>query len=445
MIEKMKDSGIEWIGEIPEEWNIKKIKYILKPNCTNLRVGPFGSALSEGDIKEEGYWVYNQRCVLDQNFEYNDTCIDEDKYKELIGFRVLPNDILITTRGSIGKVAVVPDNAKEGILHPCIIKFVIDNNLILNKLIELIFNESDLIYDQILRKSNATTIDVIYSYTLKELVLPVIPIEEQQIIINFLDKKTSQTDDILADLNRQVEILNKYKKSLITETVTKGLNLNAEMKDSGIEWIGEIPKEWEIKPLKYFTNFYNGDRGENYPLNSELTSDGIPFINAGDIANGEISFLNMSYITEEKYNSMGGLKIQDNDLIYCLRGSVGKNALVHFSKGTVNSCMVGIRCRTTMNPKYFYYCMNSYIEDNWRYILSSGSVQAQMGADILKMYKIPIPNIMEQQEIVDYLDKKCSQIDSLMDDKKKQIEKIESYKKSLIYEYVTGKKRVKGV
>lgn len=91
-----------------------------------------------------------------------------------------PNDILITTRGSIGKVALVPNNAKEGILHPCIIKFVVNNELISNKLIEIIFNESNLIYNQILRESNATTIEVIYSYTLKDLLLPVRAVSETQ-------------------------------------------------------------------------------------------------------------------------------------------------------------------------------------------------------------------------------------------------------------------------
>jgi type I restriction enzyme S subunit len=216
----MKDSGIDWIGKIPEDWEYKRLKYLLKQNCINLRVGPFGSSLSGSDIKDEGYWVYNQRCVLDNNFEYNDTYVDEEKFRELYGFRVFPNDTLITTRGTIGKVAIVPQNAPKGILHPCIIKFVLDEKLINNKLIEYIFNESEIITEQIFRQSNSTTIEVIYSYTLKDLVLPVIPEKEQQEIADYLDDKCSKINELIKDKEAQIEKMEKYKKSLIYEYVT---------------------------------------------------------------------------------------------------------------------------------------------------------------------------------------------------------------------------------
>lgn len=216
----MKESGIDWIGKIPEHWNIKKLKYLLKPNCVNMRVGPFGSALSGDDFKDEGYWVYNQRCVLDKNFETNDTFVDEYKYKELNAFTVDAGDILITTRGTIGKVAIVPKNCPVGILHPCIIKFVMNQDLINNELVELIFNNSNMIMDQIMRKSNATTIDVIYSYTLKDLLLPVIPMDEQKEIIDFLDKKCAEIDGLISDKTAQIDKMEKYKKSLIFEYVT---------------------------------------------------------------------------------------------------------------------------------------------------------------------------------------------------------------------------------
>lgn len=216
----MKDSGVEWIGEIPESWEYKKLKYLLKQNCTNLRVGPFGSSLSGSDFKDEGYWVYNQRCVLDKNFAYNDTFVDEDKFHELYGFRVFPDDVLITTRGTIGKVAIVPHDASEGILHPCIIKFVLDEKLIDNKLIEYIFNDSEIIAEQIFRQSNSTTIEVIYSYTLKDLLLPVIPAGEQQHIIAYLDNICAKIDELINDKKAQIEKMEKYKKSMIYEYVT---------------------------------------------------------------------------------------------------------------------------------------------------------------------------------------------------------------------------------
>lgn len=217
---ELKDSGVDWIGMIPKNWEYRKLKYILKNNCNNLKVGPFGSELSGDDFKDEGYWVYNQRCVLDKNFDNTDVYVNEQKFNELIGFKVFPDDILITTRGTIGKVAIVPKNAKTGILHTCLIRFVVDNNLISNQLVELIFNESSIITEQIYRQSNATTIEVIYSYNLKELLLPIIPIEEQQQIVKYLEKKRREIDNLISNKQMQIEKMEKYKKSLIYEYVT---------------------------------------------------------------------------------------------------------------------------------------------------------------------------------------------------------------------------------
>lgn len=436
MTEKMKDSGIGWIGEIPDEWIYKKLKYIIASPLM------YGANETGNDFDEQC-----PRYIRITDINENNNLKEEGKLSLLPEvakpYLLEDGDMLFARSGAtVGKTFLYRKEYGKAAFAGYLIKARFNKDIVL----------PEYVYYSTLGSSYENWKNTVFTqatiqnigadkYAVYQIPIPSIP--EQQAICDFLVNRVGQVDDILEALNKQVEILNQYKKALITETVTKGLNPDAEMKDSGIDWIEDIPKEWKIKPLKYFTQFYNGDRSENYPLNSELVNDGIPFVNAGDIVNGKISLQNMSYITEEKYNSMGGLKIQDNDLIYCLRGSVGKNALVHFSRGTVNSCMVGIRCRKTMFPKYFYYCMNSYIEDNWRYILSSGSVQAQMGTDILKIYKIPFPDVVEQQVIADYLDKKCTQIDDLITDKQKQIEKMENYKKSLIYEYVTGKKRVR--
>lgn len=216
----MKGSGIEWIGDIPEHWEVKRLKFILENSAENMKVGPFGSALTSGDYTDEGMWVYNQRTVLDNNFMENDTFISEDKYKELQGFKVNAGDILITTRGTIGKIAIVPENAERGILHPCIIKFRTNKDLIKPELVKLIFNESDFAKDQFAIMSNATTIDVIYSYSLKDIVLPVIPPKEQDDIYSYLNNKCSKIDAIIESKKEQLTKITQHKKSLIYEYVT---------------------------------------------------------------------------------------------------------------------------------------------------------------------------------------------------------------------------------
>ena len=239
----MKPSGNKWIGEIPNEWVLTPLKYLYdNSRGSAVRVGPFGSALSGSDIVDDGVWVYTQRAVIDKNFVSNDTFVTSQKAKELKGFSVKSGDILITTRGTIGKTVIVPPDAPHGVLHPCVIRFRIDESKYDKELLSIIFNESDLIQQQIMDMSNSTTIEVLYSYSLKEIRIPVPSTEEQRIIKDFLKKKCDEANNLIADIQSQIDTLEQYKRSVITETVTKGLNPNVAMKDSGIEWVGKIPE-----------------------------------------------------------------------------------------------------------------------------------------------------------------------------------------------------------
>ena len=216
----MKDSGVERLGKIPAHWNFKRLKFMLENSSDSMKVGPFGSALSGSDFTDEGKWVYNQRVVLDNNFSENTTFVSEEKFQEMRSFAVCPGDILITTRGTIGKVAIVPEGANEGILHPCIIKFRVGKEMIIPELLQLIFNESDFVKDQFTLMSNATTIEVIYSYSLKDILLPVIPADEQKKIYGYLSKKCLAIDGIIAEKQKSLATITQHKKSLIYEYVT---------------------------------------------------------------------------------------------------------------------------------------------------------------------------------------------------------------------------------
>lgn len=197
-----------------------KLKYILKHCDNNMKVGPFGTAIKGDDFKTEGYWVYNQRCVLDSNFITNDTFVNEQKYRELESFKVYPQDVLITTRGTIGKIAIVPENAPEGILHPCIIRFVVDENKYDVRLLRYMFNKSDLLLTQVKLLSNSTTIEVLYSYNLKNVKLPQIPIDEQHSIADYLDQSTAEIDEQIKLQEQQIQLIDELKQSIISQAVT---------------------------------------------------------------------------------------------------------------------------------------------------------------------------------------------------------------------------------
>ena len=216
----MKDSGIDWIGQVPQGWGVSKLKFILEKGSNSIKVGPFGSSLSGDAIRSSGKWVYNQRNVLDNNFTETDFYISEAKCKELKNFSVSSGDILLTTRGTIGRVAIVPKKYCEGIIHPCLMKFKVDSKIVLPELIKYLFNDIPLVREQLNFLSNSTTIDVIYSYNLKNIIIPTIPIEEQYSILEVLDRQTSDVDSLIKIKQKQIENINKQRQTLIYDYVT---------------------------------------------------------------------------------------------------------------------------------------------------------------------------------------------------------------------------------
>lgn len=215
----MKDSGIEWIGQIPENWSVYRLKYLLSQVKDSIKAGPFGSSLTSSDMQGNDVKVFNQRSVLDNDFEAGDEYVSVEKSLELKGFIAKEGDVLITTRGTIGKTAIVP-RGKQGILHPCLIKMVIDDNVFLKTLLCRIFNETNMLTEQLRLASNATTIDVIYTQNLLNLYIPVPPIEAQEAIEKFLCKECGELDKLISFNESSIQKLKEYRQSLIYEAVT---------------------------------------------------------------------------------------------------------------------------------------------------------------------------------------------------------------------------------
>lgn len=219
-----------------------------------------------------------------------------------------------------------------------------------------------------------------------KLFVPVPPLSVQQEIVRILDEYTAVTDELKSELNAEVTArklqYSYYRDKLLT-----------------------FDDDVEMVKLKKVTEFYNGDRGKNYPSRSEMVEDGIPFINAGDIETGTVNINTCNKITREKYDSLGGAKIKVNDIIYCLRGSIGKNALVdNISEGTVASSLCVIRAKEQILPKFMYYILNSNIELKQRLISNNGAAQPNLSAKSVSNYQIPLPNLEKQKEIVEKLD-----------------------------------------
>ena len=282
---------------------------------------------------------------------------------------------------------------------------------------------------------------------LRKIQIPFPPIDEQKKIADFLDEKCGEIDSIRSDIQKQIDILNDYKKSVITEAVTKGRNPKAKLKDSGIEWIGKIPEGWNVKKLKFYFNF-----GKGLPITKENLQDtGVPVISYGQIHSKQnsgtaindtlIRFVNESYL-----RSNPSSLVHQNDFIFAdtsedLDGC--GNCVYVDTKEPLFAGYHAIIFRSLQpNAKYFAYL---FLTDCWRSQIrkvASGVKLYSITQKILKETSVIIPPLSEQKAIADYLDEKCSEIDATIADKQKQLETLDEYKKSLIFEYVTGKKEV---
>lgn len=443
-METMKDSGIEWIGEIPAEWDVRRMLYVLEQPITD---GPHTTP----DMMDEGIPFVSAEAVSTGNGSINfDNIwgyISEAFYQECCKKYIPRKDdiYMIKSGATTGKVSIVDTNKIFTIWSPLAVVRC-DRKLCFPKFMYYSL-QADFFQMQVQLGWTYGTQQNIGMRTLEHLKICIPPIIEQQVIAKLLDNQCAKIDDVIADITKQIELLQQYKKSLITETVTKGLDKSVPMKDSGVEWIGEIPDKWKIKRIKYVADFINGDRSENYPSGDEMVDDGILFVTSNNIHALVLSTVGMNskYITEEKYKALRGAKLRLNDVIYCLRGSVGMCAINKTEEeGTVASSLVVIRANE-LSPDYLNYYLQSEYALFQTNLYTNGSCAANLSAENVATYYVLEPTMQEQLKIVKFLDTKCTQIDSILESKRKQLETITEHKKSLIYEYVTGKKRVKEV
>ncbi|WP_446808510.1 restriction endonuclease subunit S [Methylomonas sp. 2BW1-5-20] len=216
----LKDSGVAWLGEIPAHWKKMRIKHLLAAKKGAIKTGPFGSQLHSSEMMNSEVKVFNQKTVIEKNIFSGENYVSLEKFEELKAFEVFKKDLLVTTRGTIGRCMEVPDHAERGILHPCLMRLQLDGKLITNRFMEILIGDSGIVLEQLRLKSNATTIEVVYSDSLKEVFVPLPSLLEQKSIVFFIDEKTVQIDQQKAKIGHVIDRLKEYRSALITNAVT---------------------------------------------------------------------------------------------------------------------------------------------------------------------------------------------------------------------------------
>lgn len=413
-----KDSGIEWIGEIPKDWEVSKIKYITKIPITD---GPHETP----EFLDSGVPFYSVDSIVNNKIIYYPSRYISVEDANRFDTKVKPilNDVLVGKAASTGKIAIVDENIRFQIWSPLALIRVKENY---NPKYLMYYLLSDSGQIEIESRCTNNTQKNISMNDINKIVIVKPSVKEQKQIADFLDEKCDEIDDITSKIEKQIELLKDYKNSLITETVTKGLDKNIPMKDSGLEWIGKIPKDWQISRIKYSLSLYAG--GDIDYSNFSDTKDKVyryPILSN--------SLENQSVIGyTSKYRFYG------ETVTITGRGLVGVAFPRNEEFYPVVRLLVGIPSIDT-NNRYIAYWINSID------ILGEQTAMSQLTTDKLGSVEFVKPCLREQIKIADFLDKKCEEINSIISKKEKQLELIKEHKKSFIYEYVTGKKRVGGV
>ena len=427
----MKDSGIEWVGEIPKHWQIK-VLFQLATQVKNKNkdlVEKNLLSLSYGKIKRKN--IEKSEGLLPASFDgYN--IIEENDI--VLRLTDLQND---HTSLRVGRTT------ERGIITSAYVTIrPINSNA--SKYLYYLLHSFDI--KKGFYGMGAGVRQGLNFEEVKMLKIPVPPIEEQISIAAYLDEKCSKIDEIIASAKASIEDYKQWKTSIIYEAVTKGLDPDAEMKDSGIEWIGKIPKGWKICKTLYALSMPITDGPHTTP---ELFDSGIPFISAEAVScgNGKIDFSHKrGYISQEFYEECCQKYIPQFNDIYMIKSgaTTGKVAMVDTDEVfTIWSPLAVFRVNNDrVLPKYLFYYLQSdayqkEVELGWTY-----GTQQNIGMRTLEKLKICMPPISVQEKIVKYLDKNCIVVDNLISTKENLITDLESYKKSLIYEVVTGKRKV---
>jgi type I restriction enzyme S subunit len=427
MAREYRDSGIEWIGQIPKEWEVCQIRRVMKNRSErNL---PNAEVLSL--YRDWGIVPKNSR---DDN--HNVTSEDTTNYKV-----VHKGDFVINKMKAWQGSMAVSDY--DGIISPAyyVCEFV-RASVYKRYIHHLLRNES--YKTEYMRLSSGLRVGQwdlnIENFLRIPMILP--SFSEQQKIADYLDKVCGEVDEMVALQETMIEELKAYKQSVITEAVTKGLNPNVPMRNSGIDWIGEIPKHWEVIKMRRCVDSI-GDVDHYMPDSIET---GIPYIMTRDLAD-RTSMINKNQCKQISYEDFANLSrkisIEKNDVIFARYASIGNVCFVDTDEEMIvsYSCVI-IKPLPILSGLYlFYYLKSKTFEEEVLQFVNT-NIQGNVGIDSLYKTKMMMPPLTEQQQIASYLDTKCSEIDSLITLKQTKIEELKEYKKSVIYEYVTGKKEV---
>jgi type I restriction enzyme S subunit len=441
--QKYKDSGVEWLGNIPEHWEVKALRYVKSIDKNAFVDGPFGS-----NLKTIHYVTIGDVFVIESEFATRGKLVEEE-LKQITQEHFLTiqrssakgGDIIIAKIGAyFGLNNILPTLSKPAVVSGNSLKLSINTNICCTKFIHYLLLH--------LKKSGA--IDLQVSITaqpalslggMNQLKSSIPPLNEQEKIAQFLDYKTKQIDELIKKKETLIEKLDEKRTALISHAVTKGLDSSVPMKDSGIEWLGDIPEHWIICRVKNLAKTIT--KGTTPSTEGQtFTEFGIRYIKAENIFNNKIILEPEFFISEETDKILKRSRLEEKDILFVIAGAtIGKTAIVYenYIPANTNQAVSLIRPNRRVLPEFLHLWLQSDYTENILKTFSVQSAQPNISMEKLGDILVCLSPLNEQKQIAEYLDQKTTQIDQQKAKIKEAIELLKEYRTSLITNAVTGK------
>nr|WP_326187495.1 restriction endonuclease subunit S [Exiguobacterium indicum] len=418
------DTKISWIGELPKHWNISKIKYT---TYVKGRIGWQG--LKSDEFIDEGPYLVTGTDLLEGKVNWDSAYhISEERYNEAPPIQLKEDDLLITKDGTIGKTAIVRDMPDKAILNSGV--FVTRSNKYIVDFMYWILN-SKIFEEYIKYFETGSTIKHLYQETFMNFSYPLPDISEQKRIVKYLKRKVCEVDEISNKKKLLIQLLEQQRQSSITEAVTKGLNPNVKMKDSGIEWIGKIPEHWNILTLRRITNLQQGLQIAQEERFYEPASNRFEYIT--------VKSLNYKdHVTEYVEDPSDRVICKKDEILLARTGATG--LVVTNVEGVFHNNFFKVNYDSSKVSKEYlvYYLKQKLIQDHFQLVAGTTTIP-DLNHGAFYDTVIALPSVEEQKEIVDFLDTEVAKNNQSINQNKLFLEKLKEYRQSLIYEAVTGK------
>lgn len=436
--DEYRDSGVEWIGEIPAGWELKRLKYLgsTRSGMGNKKPEDFGTGRPFLSYKD----VYSRESFLDATGLVESTEDDCEK------FSVRRGDAFFTgsseTIEELGFSSVCISTIPQATFNGFTIRFRPNGGELYPEFSKYLFR-SEVFRGYLRQRDNSITRANLSQQILGNAIVVLPSLRKQVTIASYLDRETTRVDSLIADCEREVELLQEYRKAVISEAVTKGLDPNVPMKDSGIEWIGAIPVSWETARLDKIAVRKSGHTPDKKV--PEYWDGDIVWVSLADspaLRTNKYISTSTTMTTREGIAHSSAEVLPAGSVLLSRDASVGLTAIAGVPLAVSQHFMAYI-CGDNLSNEYLRYVFLAMRQEFER--LSMGSTIPTIGLPLVKQFVIPYPLRKVQDAIVAYLDEKTAEIDALIADYQSMADKLREYRKSLISEAVTGKFKVPGV